>query len=135
MTAVDRILEILKDTGLSTRKFELSIDKTSGYLNSLVKRGSSPSVDVVSKIIEVYPHYSGEWIVSGVGSMIRRGDPDRLIKKNNNCSRDVSVDEIIDSKIESKLSDLKKSIIQIIISEIDDEISGVKNSTTNRQGD
>src|SRR5690606_40267099 len=106
MTAVDRILEVLKDTGLSTRKFELSIDKTSGYLNSLIKRNSSPSVDVVSKIIEVYPEYSGEWIVTGVGSMIRKPSSGKF---HSDHPKDLSIDEIINSKIESKLSDLKKS--------------------------
>lgn len=135
MTAVDRILEILKDTGLSTRQFELSIEKTSGYFNSLTKRGSSPSVDVVSKIVEVYPHYSAEWILSGRGSMYLKTDSKKLNKRGASIDCDLTIDEIIDSKIQSNLSDLKQTLIQIIVNEIDKEIAETKQSITDRISD
>lgn len=108
MTAVDRILEILKDTGLSARQFEISIGKTSGYLNSLVKRGSSPSINVISKIIEVYPQYNGEWIISGRGSMIHKE------KDNPLNTSEITIEALLDEKINSKFVQLKEELIYII---------------------
>lgn len=133
MSAVNRIMEILNDTGLSARQFELSIEKTSGYLNSLTKRGSSPSVDVVSKIVEVYPHYSAEWILSGRGEMYRRSGSENLDKKGASIDCETTIDEILDSKIESRINDLEKSLIQIIINQINKEISETKASISNRK--
>lgn len=134
MTAVDRIMEILRDTGLSARKFEISIDKTSGYLNSLTKRNSSPSVDVISKIVEVYPEYSAEWILSGRGSMIYRKSHDQLNESDLVYDNDITIDKIIDSKIQSRMDDLKTTLIQMIVNEIDKEISDTKKSIFNREG-
>src|SRR5690606_39229090 len=135
MNVVDRIMEILNDTGLSARQFELSIEKTSGYLNSLKTRGSSPSVDVVSKIVEVYPHYSAEWILSGRGAMYIGSGKEKLKKEGASIDCDTTIDEIIDSKIQSRMNDLKATLIQMIINEIDKEISDTKQSISNRMSD
>lgn len=68
MEVIDRIIEIQQEEHLhSQRAFELSIGKTSGYLNMTKKRNSIPGIDIINKIIEIYPKYSLYWLVTGKG--------------------------------------------------------------------
>lgn len=64
----ERILEIQKEVEpRSQRAFELGIGKTNGYLNMMKKRGSIPSADVILSIIDKYPNFSLEWLMTGKG--------------------------------------------------------------------
>lgn len=66
---IERIHEILKDTGISTRKFELSIGKSSGYLNTSNKSKSDVGAQVILSIIKKYPEYNLIWLMTGEGDM------------------------------------------------------------------
>lgn len=67
MGVVQRMVEIQQESGLSQRAFETSINKSSGYLNQLQKNNSMPSIEVVLKILEVYPKYNLNWLITGSG--------------------------------------------------------------------
>lgn len=65
----------------SQRAFELSIGKTSGYLNVLQKRNSIPSAEVVATIILKYPKYSAHWILTGEGSKYVNADQKSIVNE------------------------------------------------------
>lgn len=79
---IDRIIEIQEEVEpKSARSFELSIGKTSGYLNMAKKNNSTPSADVVAKIIETYPEYNLYWIITGEGEKLKRFDESNTVNE------------------------------------------------------
>ncbi len=72
MSVVNRLEIIRKAEELNKTQFEKKISKSTGYLNMLVKRNSNPGVDVLTKIAEVFPHYSLNWILTGQGEMLAK---------------------------------------------------------------
>ncbi len=66
---IDRISKIVSDLRMSDRAFESSINKSSGYLNALRKKNSSPSVKVVLDIANTHTDYNLLWILTGNGPM------------------------------------------------------------------
>ena len=74
MSILNRISIIQEDSNLSERAFELSINKTSGYLNMMRKRNSNPGADVLAIILKVYPKYSAEWLLTGEGEKCKKTD-------------------------------------------------------------
>ncbi len=123
MGVADRIVKILEDTNLSARAFEISIGKTSGYLNMLVKRESSPSTDVIQKIVEVYPQYSLRWIITGMGSMYAKNE-NILREETEKYQREDPgvIDAIIDRRIKERVEGLKDYLIESITREIRKEL-------------
>ena len=71
---VERIGEIVSDLRMSDRAFELSINKSSGYLHSLRKKSSSPSVAVIMDIVNTHADYNLNWILTGKGTMKLKGN-------------------------------------------------------------
>lgn len=68
MELKDRIRLFLKESGISQRKFEISIGKSNGYVNNIVK---TISVDVLNNITKAYPELNAEWLMTGEGSMLK----------------------------------------------------------------
>lgn len=66
-TIIDRLLTIPNMEGISKNKFETSLGKTSGYLNVQKKRNGIPGVDVVQKLVSIYPNYCLQWVLFGKG--------------------------------------------------------------------
>ncbi|UOB16613.1 helix-turn-helix domain-containing protein [Abyssalbus ytuae] len=125
MSILERILHIRKHSGLSTRQFEFKIGKSNGYINQLKKRGSSPAADVISKIIESYPEYNLQWLMTGEGDMYSKNvdlSSEPAAKYQDKKSIDQIVDERIDIRIKSELENYKSTLIQLIIDELDKEI-------------
>lgn len=97
MNIIDRISIIQQECTKSQRSFELSIGKSSGYLNQLQKKDSTPSVDVIVKIIETYPKYSLEWIILGRGEKY---------SENVNIVNEDAIEYVTGSKSDSKKLDV-----------------------------
>lgn len=127
MEIVNRIIEIQKEVSRSQRSFELSIGKTSGYLNVIQKNKSTPGVDLILKIIEVYPEYNLNWIMTGEGEKYNedvevnkvsesrshyitkeKGDIERIIEK----LAEKKIDSFLKTQDE-KISDLTQAIHEI----------------------
>jgi transcriptional regulator with XRE-family HTH domain len=64
----ERIIAFIKYKGLSQGKFEAMCGISNGYINNLK---SSPTVPVLQKIISAFPDINLEWIVSGIGEMMK----------------------------------------------------------------
>lgn len=68
MEIKDRIKLFLEEKGISQRKFEISIEKSNGYVNNIVK---TITVDVLAKIINTYPELNITWLITGEGDMLK----------------------------------------------------------------
>ncbi len=88
--------------GISHRQFSLSIGASSGYLNRIVTQGSNVGGDYIEKCVEVYPDLNPLWLITGEGEMMKSN-----VKK--------SIDDIIEEKIDQKLSIKDNSEIMLLI--------------------
>ena len=105
---VTRISEIIKHSRLNDRQFEIKIGKATGYINSLKKRNSFPSSEVILDIVKSFPEYSLNWIMTGKGSMLK--------------TEELSLVEDAESTYVKNSSDLIKSLNSHIIDIVRDEI-------------
>lgn len=115
-----RIKAYAKEKDLSLRQVSLRIGLSGAYLSNSLKQGSTPSVEIISKIIDKYPDLNPFWLLTGNGNMImpsnsvQEGDPTYKISK--------TIDEIIDDKIDIKLKTLRGKIREMIVLEMEDEL-------------
>ena len=68
-TIVQRIREIARDLNIGEGRFEISLGLSVGYLNITHKRTGDPGVSILKNLVETYPEYSLNWIITGEGSM------------------------------------------------------------------
>ncbi|WP_339638686.1 hypothetical protein [Croceibacter atlanticus] len=75
-TIIDRIIEIANEESRSIRAFELSCGINSGYLGSMKGKNRSVGSSIILNILETYPKYSLEWIMTGMGPKykLKEGD-------------------------------------------------------------
>lgn len=70
-TLSDRIQKIIEKEDLSVRSFEASIGCSYGVIYRFLNKGTDISSHWLLKIINKYPHYNVEWIITGVGDVIK----------------------------------------------------------------
>lgn len=64
---IERIRYILKREYLTQVKFAKISRIPISTINSVLSRGSNPSSIFLAKLIEIFPNYSANWILTGVG--------------------------------------------------------------------
>ncbi len=65
----ERLIALIEDLQVSERAFSESIGKSMSYINTLKKENSSPSLTVITSILDAYPQVNLYWLALGVGSM------------------------------------------------------------------
>lgn len=68
----DRIAQIIKNEGISTRAFEQQLGCSNGVISKCINKGTDISSQWVSKIIETYKEIDPKWLLTGEGSMLQR---------------------------------------------------------------
>ena len=71
-TLLDRISEIAQAEGISIGALERQIGASKGVLSRAIQNSTDIQAKWLSKIVENYPLYSGDWLLSGSGNM-RKG--------------------------------------------------------------
>ena len=66
----DRIGQIIKDRGISTRAFEQQIGCSNGVISKCINKGTDISSQWVTKIIETFVEINPRWLLTGEGSML-----------------------------------------------------------------
>jgi transcriptional regulator with XRE-family HTH domain len=68
---VDRILLVLKIKNLTPSKFadEIGIQRSS--MSHIMSGRNLPSLDLITKILNKYPDINSEWLIQGVGPMMK----------------------------------------------------------------
>lgn len=78
-TPIDRILQIINNENTSAANFSKSIGKNPAYISNIKAGTGNFGVDVLMKINKIFPKYSIDWIVTGVGEMLT--DEKSVIRK------------------------------------------------------
>lgn len=86
MTVKERLILFIKETRISTNKFEHTVGLSTGYLRQLRKE---PSREKIKMIISAFPNLSEEWLLTGEGEMLLGED----------TQNDQSVGNVSDSKL------------------------------------
>lgn len=66
-TTKDRLLAFIEAMGISRRAFEVKCGISEGYIKNLK---SSPSTNIVGKILRSFPELNQTWLLSGSGPML-----------------------------------------------------------------
>lgn len=67
----DRILKILQHERLTPSKFADTIGVQRSNISHILSERSKPSLDFLAKILTHYPQISGDWLITGRGSMLK----------------------------------------------------------------
>ena len=67
----DRLRKFLDSKGISVRQFEQMIGSSDGKIAKFMATNSSLKSDTLSKIMEVFPQLSIEWLLAGEGDMLK----------------------------------------------------------------
>ena len=68
---VERILELIRQFGLSPSQFADEIGVQRSAMSHLVSGRNNPSLEFIMKVLKRFPQVNMEWLVSGTGTMTR----------------------------------------------------------------
>lgn len=66
----ERLRLFIENEGLSVRQFENLIGSSDGKIAKFIASNSSLKSDTLSKIMEIFPHLSITWLLTGEGDML-----------------------------------------------------------------
>jgi phage repressor protein C with HTH and peptisase S24 domain len=66
-----RIQEISKNEGINITSFEKKIGASKGVLSRAIKQGTDIQTKWLKAIVENFPQYSADWLLTGEGKMIK----------------------------------------------------------------
>lgn len=123
-TINEKLVYFAETKGLSQYKF----CKETGLSDGALRGSRSIGVESLAKIKEKYPDLNLDWIMFDKGPMTKIGGV--LNEPSSDYAKQISIDGIVDAKIEEKLAALRKVISEYIrediLKEIDDTISEMK---------
>lgn len=71
MEIVQRIMNLVNDKAKSIRNFAFVIGMPERTINTYIKTGRTPSLEVIDAILRTFPDISAEWLIRGEGSMLK----------------------------------------------------------------
>ena len=74
-----RFVQLIQELGLSKNAFAQSLGKTATVIQHLVDERNKPGFDLLSKVLEVYPNVSSDWLLLGQGAMLRTAAQAKLV--------------------------------------------------------
>ncbi|HHX31098.1 MAG TPA: helix-turn-helix transcriptional regulator [Bacteroidales bacterium] len=69
----DRIRLIMEKENLTPARFADSLDINRAVISHILNGRNNPSLDVVTKILEVMDYINPEWLISGTGNIYKNG--------------------------------------------------------------
>ena len=108
LSVLDRLEEIRTAKGLNKSQFEKVLGKSTGYVNTLKKQGSLPSIDVLMRISDNYPEVDLRWLLTGEGEM--------MISEENTLKEDAAAYPVTGADLKKELleemQEMKKQMAQ-----------------------
>lgn len=71
MRMLERLNEYISFKGYSMKAFEESVGMSNGSLGTTIKSGKGIRTDMLENILSIHADLSAEWLLRGVGSMIK----------------------------------------------------------------
>ena len=134
----DRIRLIMEKENLTPAKFADSLDINRAVISHILNGRNNPSLDVVTKILEVMDYINPDWLIKGSGNIYKSGvdmesrqtEPDLFLQENENHDQSaykikqsqgfefkdtINVSQSIDNKPFEVVKKYDRKITQIII--------------------
>ena len=70
-TLLQRIQRIADNEGIKITALEKIIGASKGVLSRAISNGTDIQTKWIQSIVEIYPHYSADWLLTGRGSMLK----------------------------------------------------------------
>ncbi len=92
---VDRILLVLKIKNLSPSKFadEIGIQRSS--MSHIMSGRNLPSLDLILKILQKFKDINSEWLIQGIGPMLKSGQIDLFNIDHPKPKEDVMAEDLV----------------------------------------
>lgn len=82
-----RLSYIIDNEGISITKLETLIGASKGVLSRASRENTSISSEWLMKLVEKYPQYNANWLLTGEGSMLK--EKDILVGNNGNNNTNI----------------------------------------------
>lgn len=112
---IDRIKQVMNYSGLTPTQFASELGINRSGLTHLFTGRNQPSLDLIKKILITFPQIKTEWLMMGMGSMLKN--------EVNPISTEKSVIENNEPDLFSQINDniIKPEIIKPVLSETTNE--------------
>lgn len=74
--------EVAKNEGITITKLEQNIGASKGVLSRAITNKSDIQAKWILHLVENYPHYNSEWLLTGQGAMLKTQEPKQEAKRN-----------------------------------------------------
>ncbi|WP_088341199.1 hypothetical protein [Robiginitalea sediminis] len=119
LKTIDRLLEFIKETGLSARQFDISIGASNGYTLRMHKNRASIGSDVIESIIRTYPDLNVVWLLTGEGKMLKSQEEEEILDFDSLPeSKQKEIERIIDAKIQERKREELKNLLKEVTQEM-----------------
>ncbi len=68
----DRVIRIMEHEGMSPSRFAETIGIQRAAMSHIISGRNNPSLDVISKVLERFPHIDSDWLLFGKGEMLKQ---------------------------------------------------------------
>lgn len=123
---IERLSEYVEFKGISFNKIATSVGVSNSYFSKMVRNNGSLGEDIIKNILHFYDDINPEWLILGIGSMLKSKTTDQVFKntydpynnfnKENPClkcealaDRDKKIHEL-----QTKLIECQERIINLI---------------------
>lgn len=116
---IDRLMQFIKYSGLSARKFDLSIGASNGYTLRMSKNRASIGSDVLENILKAYPDLNVAWLLTGEGAMLKSQEQEEVFDFDNlPPEKQKEIEQIIESKIRERQREELKDLLREVTDEM-----------------
>ena len=126
MTTIERLFQYFDFKGIKYSPAERDLGLSNGYLGKMRTRGASIGSEIIEKIILNYPDINPEWLLAGIGQMLR-SNSDKINtggKPVGPCQQCELRDEIINEK--NEIIGLLKDKIRTLSGQINDSENNIR---------
>lgn len=111
---IKRLQEFIEYQGLNHFAFEKSVGLSNCALRKKLESGlGNLKTDTLKAILEKYPELSADWLILGIGSMLRENNKEEPQKKDTQASNLAEALQIID-KQQDTIKELTKALTTLI---------------------
>jgi hypothetical protein len=83
MKIIERLKEYIEYKSISFNAFDKSIEASNGYIGRQIKNNASIGGDIIEKISCIYSDLNIDWLITGIGKMLRTDSPVNIVKEYN----------------------------------------------------
>lgn len=98
---LDQLCKLVDNEGITITKLESNIGASKGVLSRAIANSTDIQSKWISKIVENYPRYSVEWLLTGKGEMLKQTESEIQKQKSENISMSKEVFELFQKQVDT----------------------------------